>query len=303
MQQGYSVSDNVRRQFTAKERDSETTLDFFNARYYSSAQGRFTSVDPSMVSIIPSRPQSWNRYSYTYNNPLAYVDSNGKWPTSVHNWIIDTAFRGLTSSQRQIIKEASYRLDTLDGAQTSAKLAYMHGQRAPGQSLKEAAESSYDWISLNQRLARNASDEDEALQYFGNAFHTVSDMTSPAHRGYTVWRGVADYSALASLSPFILGFTVASDLKHVVEESVLHTWQDLGLAVGATLELYRDTFGDEKFNKATGGIMPGSSKDPTFDEINRTYGNEHALADEAAHRYRLGILQGLSFNYRNQGVR
>ena len=32
--------------FTAKERDAETGLDYFGARYYSGAQGRFTSADP-----------------------------------------------------------------------------------------------------------------------------------------------------------------------------------------------------------------------------------------------------------------
>ena len=43
--EGYSVSDGVRQQFTSKERDGETGLDYFLARYYSSTQGRFTSPD------------------------------------------------------------------------------------------------------------------------------------------------------------------------------------------------------------------------------------------------------------------
>ena len=43
--QGYSASDNVRQKFTQKERDIETGLDYFLARYYSSMQGRFTSPD------------------------------------------------------------------------------------------------------------------------------------------------------------------------------------------------------------------------------------------------------------------
>src|SRR5688572_2967882 len=42
---GYSGGDGVRQQFTSKERDIETGLDYFLARYYSSAQGRFTSPD------------------------------------------------------------------------------------------------------------------------------------------------------------------------------------------------------------------------------------------------------------------
>jgi len=47
---GYS-GDSIRQQFTQKERDNETGLDYFLARYYSSTQGRFTSVDPVMVSV------------------------------------------------------------------------------------------------------------------------------------------------------------------------------------------------------------------------------------------------------------
>jgi RHS repeat-associated protein len=49
---GY-VADGVRQKFTGHERDSETGLDFMQARYYSSGQGRFTSVDPLMGSGRP----------------------------------------------------------------------------------------------------------------------------------------------------------------------------------------------------------------------------------------------------------
>ena len=43
---GYVNSDDTRQRFTSNERDSESGLDYFFARYYSSAQGRFTSRDP-----------------------------------------------------------------------------------------------------------------------------------------------------------------------------------------------------------------------------------------------------------------
>ena len=66
---GYPATDNLRQQFTAKERDIETGLDYFLARYYSSIQGRFTSPDPVLESARRAEPQSWNRYTYTPKPP------------------------------------------------------------------------------------------------------------------------------------------------------------------------------------------------------------------------------------------
>jgi RHS repeat-associated protein len=61
--------------FTGKERDGETGLDYFGARYLSGAQGRFSSPDPLIG--YPSDPQSWNMYAYGRNNPLLYTDPTG----------------------------------------------------------------------------------------------------------------------------------------------------------------------------------------------------------------------------------
>jgi RHS repeat-associated protein len=70
-------------QFTGKERDAETGLDFFKARYYSGAQGRFISPDP--VGIMKQKlidPQQWDMYAYARNNPLRFKDPTGKYVTS-----------------------------------------------------------------------------------------------------------------------------------------------------------------------------------------------------------------------------
>jgi RHS repeat-associated protein len=63
---------------TAKERDNESNLDYFMARYHSGAQGRFTSVDPENAGAVPGDPQSWNGYAYARNNPLLYTDPTGE---------------------------------------------------------------------------------------------------------------------------------------------------------------------------------------------------------------------------------
>jgi RHS repeat-associated protein len=89
------AGDNVRQQFTSKERDVETNLDYFKARFYSSTMGRFTGVDPYDINIerqhaygtdeadsvftdYLSQPKRWNRYVYCQNNPLRNVDPDGR---------------------------------------------------------------------------------------------------------------------------------------------------------------------------------------------------------------------------------
>jgi len=65
--------------FTGKERDVESGLDNFGARYYASSLGRFIQTDP--VTITPERfydPQQLNAYVYVRDNPLKLVDPTGK---------------------------------------------------------------------------------------------------------------------------------------------------------------------------------------------------------------------------------
>lgn len=54
-----------------------TGLDYFGARYMSSAQGRFTSPDKPFADQHFENPQTWNLYSYGRNNPLRFVDDDG----------------------------------------------------------------------------------------------------------------------------------------------------------------------------------------------------------------------------------
>jgi RHS repeat-associated protein len=68
-----------KRLFTGKERDHETGLDYFGARYYRADIGRFTTVDPAMTieeNLVD--PQRWNRYGHAKNNPLRWIDPDGR---------------------------------------------------------------------------------------------------------------------------------------------------------------------------------------------------------------------------------
>jgi len=63
---------------TGKERDAESGLDYFGARYFSGAQGRFSSPDPHTGTVLHVlNPQRWNMYSYALNSPLSFTDPTG----------------------------------------------------------------------------------------------------------------------------------------------------------------------------------------------------------------------------------
>ena len=73
----YSSADNIRQQFTGYERDTESGLDYAQARYYNTKHGRFTSVDPLTASATIRNPQTFNRFSYGLNSPYKFTDPLG----------------------------------------------------------------------------------------------------------------------------------------------------------------------------------------------------------------------------------
>jgi RHS repeat-associated protein len=73
-----SGSDPNHYKFTGKERDSESGLDNFGARFDASTLGRFMSPDGGAFHF--ANPQSFNRYVYALNNPLRFIDPDGNDP-------------------------------------------------------------------------------------------------------------------------------------------------------------------------------------------------------------------------------
>jgi RHS repeat-associated protein len=60
-------------QFTGKEKDSNTGLFYFGARYYDPGIGRFISVDP-----LADENDAWSPYSYSKDNPINRIDPDGR---------------------------------------------------------------------------------------------------------------------------------------------------------------------------------------------------------------------------------
>jgi RHS repeat-associated protein len=213
--------------FTGKERDQESGLDNFGARYDSSSLGRFMSVDPSRESANPVNPQSWNRYAYAFNNPLTYVDRNGLWPTYIHNEIFESIFsHHLSPRQIQLIERVSASQDSLIPGQL-AKNANWHGQCSPGQGAAACSTGIANHINTNLAAAKKLGDaeglSDAAFTYYAIAAHTLADKGSPSHTEPdgtpTTWFGLSPWHALA-------------DIAHVWEErDEWQAWYGYGQSV------------------------------------------------------------------------
>jgi hypothetical protein len=251
-------------------------LDYFGARYYASAQGRFTSTDPSRKSIKVINPQTWNRYNYTLNNPLRYVDENGKWPTETHNEIIRTAFRTLDPELLRHIQRGSESVDIL-GANPKTLYEYNAPQHAmtPGYKVREmggnlekakawAKNEATHFINANMSQAKDyyqksnqTNDEASkliltvgAFESFGKGAHTIMDGGSPAHRDFQVY-DTQPYKVMALLSPAasVIGFGL--DMKaHTNIEARYPTDPEMNQMVDDLRMQFLNAFGKEAYERA-----------------------------------------------------
>ena len=140
--QGYSGGDGIRQQFTQKERDNETGLDYFGARYFASTQGRFTSTDPENVGADVGEPQSWNGYAYCLNNPLRFIDPDGlRWA----QYVVDGAIHYEWFDDKEKDQNGQTAYDRAIGAgwtavrfNESKNYSYINGLIAPGEQIRVA---------------------------------------------------------------------------------------------------------------------------------------------------------------------
>ena len=90
--------------FSGKERDLESGLDYFGARYYDKSLYRFISTDPtSDIAYSTTDPQLWNLYSYCRSNPIGYVDVNGCFGLVFHIDIIRVEFGAPIPSKYKVM--------------------------------------------------------------------------------------------------------------------------------------------------------------------------------------------------------
>jgi RHS repeat-associated protein len=107
-------------------------LMYYNARWYDPALGRMAQAD----TLVPGagNPMAWDKYCYTYNNPLTYTDPSGHWPDI--NWSFSTsaiaqtvvsAFGMSSDTVAQTLSNAGTVLDIAAGVLDAAATGYVAG--------------------------------------------------------------------------------------------------------------------------------------------------------------------------------
>jgi RHS repeat-associated protein len=134
--------------YASMERDPEASHHYDHARHQDYKLGRFAA--PDKLGGRASFPQSWNRYSYGSNNPLAYSDPNGL--ASLPK--VATVFRVLSAHSRELI--AHIRNPLSNGGLRKLMNAMTRAER-PGAGVAVEVEKLAGRKKLAERLAENGA--------------------------------------------------------------------------------------------------------------------------------------------------
>jgi RHS repeat-associated protein len=156
------------KKFTGHERDS-TGLDYMHARYYDWAWGRFLSADPKGRYRPATAPQQWNRYAYGLNNPLKFVDPDGRENTI---FII-----GSSSKPRQIGPMEQWLAPKVRGTPYEGRIETIGPQASKGQllsTLRRADSTDLVIVAGHSGRSPDAATGGNFITNFGGKTQTVT---------------------------------------------------------------------------------------------------------------------------------
>ena len=174
--------------FVGKEKDKETGLYYFGARYMNDKIGRFVTVDPVWIKEKDlMNPQRLNRYAYSLNNPYRYIDPDGKFAQEVHRRMTMQILTRGGVSVRAVgkIAEGNVYVDRPLNQGNN----YQHAMRDVGQNREEAIRMSSQFsrerlLDAGRLIA--SGDYEKGLFELGRGLHTIQDkkhgwITLPEH--------------------------------------------------------------------------------------------------------------------------
>ena len=204
--------------FTQKERDCESGNDYFFARYYTSAMGRFTTPDWSAkVEPVPyaklDDPQSLDLYAYVRNNPVASDDPNGHgcngW-CDLHGNSNQSYSDIINQDEAQIARHAAFLGNTLVNVTTAQQQVDLQIQGTTSQS-GAGSSNRPDHLVMTGQVKFPGK---EAYVYY----NVVDQKGRPAGTGYTITEH-NDVTIIGSNRP--LGFITGRDVPIGNDHSIM----------------------------------------------------------------------------------
>jgi len=198
-----------------KEMDAETGLYYYGARYLDPKTSRWLGVDPAMGEYVPSpggdpsklrgeggiyNSINMHAYHYSFNNPVKYMDPNGKWGKNVHltktnQWATE---KNVRSEYASIIAIANYSVDRGSTNPITGDQSWHFNTNNASSTFPEVSSSGHDGDSRKQNFEGqfhiavaliNDGQIEQGLKAFGVGLHALQDME--AHSDEFV--GVIDF--------------------------------------------------------------------------------------------------------------
>jgi RHS repeat-associated protein len=165
-------SPRTRYTYTGRERDPDTGLLYYRARYYDPGLGRFISEDPIGLQ------GGINTFTYVSNNPANRTDPSGLYEIDVHYYLtLYLAMRNgcFTFEEAKQIAEGNQNTDDDGRYAPGARKSYQNSTYHALHSDNHGAYLSSHW--------RQATAGAGSLEWLGRYLHYLQDMYS--HSGYT----------------------------------------------------------------------------------------------------------------------
>ncbi|HET6844915.1 MAG TPA: RHS repeat-associated core domain-containing protein [Candidatus Angelobacter sp.] len=202
----FANSDSNHYKFTGKERDSETGLDYFGARYYGNSLGRFITPDwAAKATAVPyadfADPQSLNLYTYVRNIPTTRLDADGHdiftdviTYIAIHLGNVGTTEGNVRSQYNNKVAETKANQGgKITSAQRDAiKQEVRQGSTSTGRALAEAHDAETA-AAKGAKAAAGTLEESAGRTNAGfNVAGKVGEVAGPALTGVAI--GIAAYN-------------------------------------------------------------------------------------------------------------
>ncbi len=204
-------------QYTGKELDGETGLNYHGARYYNPRTQLWASADPALPEYLDtklaggiSEPRNLAAYTYAHNNPVKLVDPTGRAPevppVPVYNQIADLMAREMSINSRSGPVQKMHEINTVQGVTKWVKPNWWADKTAALLAWKEFVKTGGPWDHKGRIADLNDHKVNNSTNIPGTGFWMRDDFWSNVHYGYV---GTA-----AGFTPeLLLGAASAVDVK------------------------------------------------------------------------------------------